>query len=274
MPGFSSITGQESVMFADNCSFDGTKRGGVITTDGQFWIGNSASPRVRVGTITSPLGTITIGYSAPNITIDLAGGGVGIDSINVDASTPPGTDPVLPDGAGQITITGAQVAAGVIGANVIRTDSLAANTFTIEIQRTTTSATPDSSDNGVSHFNSAHFTVDANGFVSSTGAGFPWIDQGSSITLSINTGYFVTAATTQTLPAAPSQGDVIKIICDTTGAVVVTANAGQTIRLGSSVTAVAGTFTSTARGDALELIYRAATTQWLALNSVGNWTVT
>lgn len=172
MPGFSSITGQESVMFADNASFDGTKRGGVITTDGQFWIGNSVSPRVRVGTITSPLGTIAIGYAAPNITIDLAGGGTGIDSIGVDASTPPGTNPVLPTAGGLVTITGGQVAAGVIGANVIRTDSLAANTFTIEIQRSQAVATSTVADNGVSHFNSNHFSVDADGFVSALSQAF------------------------------------------------------------------------------------------------------
>lgn len=173
MGGFSVITGDQfgSVMNADNASFDGTSRGGVLTTDGQFWIGNSVSPRVRVGTITSPLGTLTIGYSAPNITIDLSGGGTGIDSIGVDASTPPGTDPVVPDLNGLITITGGQVAAGVIGANVIRTDSLAANTFTIEIQRTAAVAISDSVNNGVSHFNSSQFTVDANGFVEANGSG-------------------------------------------------------------------------------------------------------
>lgn len=77
MPGFSSVTGLESIMFADNCSFDGTKRGGAITTDGQLWIGNTNTPRVRVGSLTSPNGTLTIGYSAPNITLDVNGGAVG-----------------------------------------------------------------------------------------------------------------------------------------------------------------------------------------------------
>ena len=171
MAGFSSITGQEAVMFADNASFDGTKRGGVLDTDGLFWIGNAVSPRVRKGTIVSPLGTITIGYVAPNITIDLAGGSTGVDSVQVDASTPPGTNPVLPTVAGLLIITGAQVAASAVGTNVIRTNSLAANTFTIEIQRSQAVASTTLADNGVSHFNSAHFTVDANGFVSLAGGG-------------------------------------------------------------------------------------------------------
>ena len=86
--------------------------------------------------------------------------------VGVDTFTSPGTNPVLPTGAGLITVTGGQVAAGTT-ANVIRTDSIAANTYTIQIQRSQAVATSTISDNGVCHFNSADFTVDANGFVSS-----------------------------------------------------------------------------------------------------------
>lgn len=125
---------------------------------------------------------------------------------------------------------------------------------------------------GTAGFNTSQFTV-SSGFVSLRNPLFTWIDQAASSTLTANTGYFVTAASTQTLPAAPSQGDTVKIVCDTASAVVVTANAGQTIRLSASASSAAGTFTNTARGDALELFYRAATTQWIALNAVGNWTV-
>lgn len=125
---------------------------------------------------------------------------------------------------------------------------------------------------GTAGFDSTRFTV-TNGFVTLNGAGFTWVDQAVSTTLLVNTGYYVTAASTQTLPAAPQQGDTVKIICDTASAVVVTANAGQSIRLSASASSVAGTFTNTARGDSLDLFYRAATTQWIALNAVGNWTV-
>jgi len=126
---------------------------------------------------------------------------------------------------------------------------------------------------GTAAFNSAQFTVDTSGFVSIKSPLFLWIDIGVSSTLSSNTGYFVTAASTQTLPAVPAQGYTVKIVCDTAGAVVVTASPGQTIRLSASASSVAGTFTNTARGDSLELFYRAATSQWIALNAVGNWTV-
>lgn len=98
-------------------------------------------------------------------------GGPAVTKFNVDANTGPGTDPVLPDGTGQVTVTGAQVAAGAVGANVIRTDSLAANTYTIEIQRSAAVGATASANNGVSHFDSAKFTVDANGFVSASGTG-------------------------------------------------------------------------------------------------------
>lgn len=170
MAGFSSISGQETIVSADNASFDGTDRGGALTTDGQLFIGSTASPHVKKGSLTSPLGTVTIGYSSPNITLDLAGGAVAIEKIAVDASTAPGTNPVVPT-SGTITITGAQVAASTIGANVIRTDSLAANALTIEVQRSTAVAATDSTKNGVSHFDNARFTVDSSGFVSTSGTG-------------------------------------------------------------------------------------------------------
>lgn len=97
-------------------------------------------------------------------------GGATVVSFNVDASTAPGTDPVLPDGFGVVTITGGQVAAGTT-ANVIQTNSLAANTYTIQIQRSSAQAATTIGANGVSHFDSAAFDVDANGFVQLNGGG-------------------------------------------------------------------------------------------------------
>ena len=91
------------------------------------------------------------------------------ESFTVDAFTAPGTNPVLPNGSGNVTVTGGQVAAGTTP-NAIRTDSLAANTYTIQIQRSQAAASSTVGDNGVSHFNSAFFTVDSNGFVSLNGS--------------------------------------------------------------------------------------------------------
>lgn len=66
MAGSSSITGNQTVTFTDNMSFDGTDRGGAMTTDGQLWIGATASNRandgghVRLGSITSSDGSINV----------------------------------------------------------------------------------------------------------------------------------------------------------------------------------------------------------------------
>jgi len=92
--------------------------------------------------------------------------------IGVDNAAAPGINPVEPTGAGLISVSGAQTAAGSVGANVLRTNSIAINSLQLEVQRSNAVAATDSSHNGVCHFNSADFTLDANGFVSSIGGGF------------------------------------------------------------------------------------------------------
>lgn len=109
-------------------------------------------------------------FNSANFTVDgngfvsLAGGSF-VANFIVDANTAPGTNPVVPTAAGQITVTGGQVAASTT-TNVIRIRSTAANQWVTEIQRSQAVASSTIGDNGVSHFNSANFTVDANGFVS------------------------------------------------------------------------------------------------------------
>src|SRR5262245_48117526 len=130
MPGFD--TG--SVMYALNVDFTGsslTSGTAQVTSNGQLLIGSTALPNIQVGTLTSPGGTITIGYSSPNITLDLAGGSTGIDSIAVDTTTGAGTNPVLPTGAGLITMTGGQYASGTFGTRVITINSPAPNTLAV-----------------------------------------------------------------------------------------------------------------------------------------------
>ena len=117
---------------------------------------------------------VTGNPSDNTLTISLAGGTQAVDSVGVDTFTGPGTNPVLPTTNGLITVTGAQIAAGST-ANVIRTDSLAANTYTVQVQRSEAVVSSNAPSNGVSHFNSSQFTVDSNGFVSiisSGGGGF------------------------------------------------------------------------------------------------------
>jgi trimeric autotransporter adhesin len=114
-------------------------------------------------------------FNSADFTVDANGyvtlvGTAAASSFQVDASTAPGTNPVIPNGSGVVTITGGQVAAGTT-TNVIRTNSLAANTYTVQIQRSQAVGVSTVGDNGVCHFNSTYFTVDSNGFVSINGSG-------------------------------------------------------------------------------------------------------
>ena len=98
-----------------------------------------------------------------------------------------------------------------------------------------------------------------------------WIDQSTSTTALSNRGYFATAALTLTLPASPSQSDIISIASDTAGIVVVQANTGQQIRLGQQISSTAGSATNSLIGDSLNLTYRASDSLWMSISDSGNW---
>jgi hypothetical protein len=213
MAGFSNITGDESIMFADNASFDGTERAGKLTTNGQLWIGSTASPHVQKGILTSPDGSVVIGYSSPNITLKATSG---VTNFTADSGT------AVPS-AGNINVLGGP------GVTTIASGS------TINVR-------------------SVVFTDTA------------------AATLVKNNGYFATAAGTYTLPASPSQGDLIHVVCQTSGAVAVTAAGSQIIQLGNAASSAGGSMTSTAKGDSLTLRYRTSDTTWYTTASMGNWT--
>lgn len=111
--------------------------------------------------------------------------------------------------------------------------------------------------------------------ITAIGAGFAWNDNSGVFTAAKENGYFITATSTATLPAGPSEGDTIAFIVDTTQILTITANAGQKIRIGTALSAAAGTAANNARGDSIELVYRSTGTTWFALNAPeGTWTVT
>lgn len=84
--GLSSVTGQESILFADNASFDGTPRGGAMTSDGQLWIGSTSGRHVRLGNITSTGNTLTVTNGSGTINLEVpAGGGL---TLGAFGSTP------------------------------------------------------------------------------------------------------------------------------------------------------------------------------------------
>lgn len=139
--------------------------------------GNTITYQVQFTSAVASTNATAVGlaaFSSNDFDVDANGfvtldSSVGNTNIQVDAFTPPGTNPVTPI-ASVITVTGGQVAAGTT-TNVIRTNSLAANTYTIEIQRSSAQASSTIGSNGVSHFDSAAFGVDANGFVTINSSG-------------------------------------------------------------------------------------------------------
>jgi|ERR1700690_475048 len=101
-----------------------------------------------------------------------------------------------------------------------------------------------------------------------------WTDESTSFNAVAGNGYFVTGTATATMPASPSQGNTIAFATDATNVLTITANTGQIIRLGNVASASAGTCASNKRGDSITLVYRAADTTWIAIDSIGTWTVT
>lgn len=175
---FSTSSATDNGMYAPNADFTGSAtpaQANGLQTNGQLWVGstavNAGGTHINVGSITSPSGTLTVGYSSPNITLDLAGGSTGVDSIQVDVTTGAGVNPVVPTGAGLITISGGQYAQGTFGTRVVSSVSDAANQFRIELQQSSAVAAADPTRNGISHFDSTKFSVGATGFVTTSGTG-------------------------------------------------------------------------------------------------------
>lgn len=192
----------------------------TVTGDSGGAVAGAGSP-VNVNIVgTAGQITVTGNPGTSTLTLALAGGGTAIDSINVDANTAPGTDPVVPDSNGLMTVTGA---IAVAGTNPIRTNSLAANTYTIQVQTSQALAATDSTKIGLCNFDSADFAVDANGFVT-TVAGAEVINVTVVNTTpypAISTDYFLAVdcsggIITVQLPNAPTTGRTF-VIKDSTG---------------------------------------------------------
>ena len=109
MGGFVNDSNNKEIVFADNVNFSGDNTPtGKVTTNGQLLIGSTASPNIQVGTITSPGGTVSIGYSSPNITIDVTAGSTVVETLtgNTGGAIAPVSGNINTVGTGSITVVG------------------------------------------------------------------------------------------------------------------------------------------------------------------------
>ena len=166
------------VVYGTNVDFSGGNPvTGKITANGQLLIGSTALPNIQVGTLTSPNSTVTVGYSSPNITLDVSNSNL-----------------------------------------------------------------------------------------------FPWTDTQGVVSVASFHGYFITGACTASLPAIPSQGNIISFVVDTSDSLVIQASGTQKIRIGVAISTAGGTASNTLQGDALTLIYHSATDSWISIpGAQGVW---
>lgn len=238
-------------------------------------------------------GSITIAGSGSTLTTQLTGltnhnvlVGAGSATItNVAPSATSGVPLVSNGSSSDPSFTTALVAGGGTGSTSFNTTGVIISGATSTTALTAITLTDGQLPIGSSAGNPAAATLTAgtgiaitNGHnsitIASTGSSMAWTDESTSFNAASGNGYFVTGTATATMPASPSQGNVISFIVDTTSTLTITANTGQVIRIGSAVSASAGTAANNARGDSLTLIYRSSDTAWIAREVIGTWTVT
>lgn len=133
-----------------------------IGTNGQVLIGaTGAAP--AFASLTSSNNSITFTTGANSLDLTVTAGSVVVEKFALQS----GTTPISPL-AGVVTFNGAVVAAGT---NPVRTDGTGANTMALEVQISQAIAATDATKIGLAAFDSAAFTVDANGFVSTSTTG-------------------------------------------------------------------------------------------------------
>lgn len=184
----------------------GLEGGGIAVQQFTPTSGIVVIPNPTNGNVNMVAGTgITITGTSETLTFALAGGGTAIESITVDAFTAPGTNPVLPN-AGTLTITGGQVAAGTIGANALRTDSLAANTFTIQVQRAAAASSSSVNNAGILSADASQFNIDSNGWLQLKASSEP--SQLTNIGIKYSAGTFTVCAADGSALSATNPGIV------------------------------------------------------------------
>ena len=211
----------------DNVYFAGIDTRGVnpivnqMTTDGQLLIGSTATPHIKVGTLTSTDTSLTITPGSGTINLAVAGGATVGKTITGDSG-------------GALSPTGGNW--NILGLSGSKTSG-SGSTLTIKSP--------------------------------------PFSQVGGVGTSSLNTGEFVTAAVTRTLPvsAGLADGDLFIYSCTTAGALIIQAVGAQKIRIGTLLSSAAGTATSTAIGDSVTLRFDATQGFFMAVSSIGTWLI-
>lgn len=115
--------------------------------------------------------------------------------------------------------------------------------------------------------------------ISVIGGGLQWTATSVNIAnMAVNNGYACISpggALTLGLPTTAGVGSILKVTLAGATSWQITQAAGQSIRIGSSVTTTGagGSLASTAQGDSVELLCVVANTTFQVLSSVGNITV-
>ena len=246
----------------------------VTNTAGAITIASTVT-----GTVTSVSGTANrISVTSPTTTpvVDIAATYVGQTSITTLGTVTTGawnatTIAVSYGGTGATTLSANGILIGngtsaVSATNLTNGQLLIGSTGVAPVAATLTAGS------GITITNTA-------GAITIAAGGASYVDQtATSVTMAVNTTYGANNASlvTLTLPATAVVGSIIKVLGVGAGGWLIAQQAGQSIRIGSSVSTVGvgGSVASTNRGDGIELICTTANTGWqAAVGPQGNITV-
>jgi len=106
--------------------------------------------------------------------------------------------------------------------------------------------------------------------------GFAWSEKNADFNAAVQNGYFCNAMLTATLPASGGLviGNSVIFFVDTASVVTIQAGAGESIQVGSVISAPGGKTTSNTRGATLELVFKPSDLTWHSISSLGSWTTT
>lgn len=225
----------------------------------QFWLNSNSSGGATIDTITGNSGGAVGPDGSNNINI------IGAGNITVSGNAGTNTETVTLIGttnhALQVgNVSGSLTSLGVSTNGQLPIGSVGSN----PVLATLTAG------NGIAITNGAGSIT-----IAAIGEGIVWTDEAISFAAVVSNGYFITANATATLPAAPSQGDVVAFnVVSGSTTLTIQANTGQKIQFGNTASSTAGTLANTKQGDAVTLFFRAASSTWQSQNGIGGWDTT